>query len=95
VKILAPDLRDSVLAAREALRLLGLRRVDEGEVVGGMSRKAELLGPADDDACEPIQRSKFTLRHHRQAVFGRFLSAVGRDPLSMPPPIGLRRFVFR
>jgi hypothetical protein len=42
VKILAPDLRDSVLAAREALRLLGPRRVDEGEVVGGMSKKAML-----------------------------------------------------
>jgi hypothetical protein len=42
VKILAPDSRDSVLAAREALRLLGPRRVDEGEVVGGMSKKAML-----------------------------------------------------
>jgi hypothetical protein len=39
-EILSPRLTRLGSGAREALRLLGLRRADEGEVVGGMSKKA-------------------------------------------------------
>jgi hypothetical protein len=45
-EILGPRLARLGSGAREALRLLGLRRADEGEVVGGMSKKATQPRPA-------------------------------------------------